>query len=320
MAVALIVFDTPQLAQVGFHTLRLNLDSVTVTYCSPKVIASFRGLDPGNTSDYEGELLVTALWDEPNNPIAEHDLYNIVFSFLVAYGSIKAFDRLPITQTRVRQYRVEFADIRSTGRVLIERHGITTMGITLQWQAYQPDIVASPSGSSNISSSQAVIPAAVGHAQPSVTGRSMMPSNDAMALTQFNPHAAPGRFPRVDNTIHISVIEAGQDCRTTVMLRNIPNKVDCHMLKALLDETSYGKYDFAYLRIDFQNQCNVGYAFINFSKAEHIVDFARARQRVRWGVFDSDKVAEISYASESSPFLWMLFANISLQLSRTVRT
>jgi hypothetical protein len=39
------------------------------------------------------------------------------------------------------------------------------------------------------------------------------------------------------------------------MLRNIPNKVDQKMLKEIIDETSFGLYDFMYLRIDFQNNC-----------------------------------------------------------------
>lgn len=34
-----------------------------------------------------------------------------------------------------------------------------------------------------------------------------------------------------------------------VMLRNIPNKMDSTMLKAIIDETSCGAYDFMYLRI-----------------------------------------------------------------------
>lgn len=34
-----------------------------------------------------------------------------------------------------------------------------------------------------------------------------------------------------------------------VMLRNIPNKVDQAALKEFLDETSFGLYNFLYLRI-----------------------------------------------------------------------
>ena len=82
------------------------------------------------------------------------------------------------------------------------------------------------------------------------------------------------------------------------MLRNIPNRVDQEMLKGLLDVTSHGRYDFMYLRIDFANNCNVGYAFINFVDAQSIVPFVLARAGKRWNCFASDKVAEVSYASK----------------------
>lgn len=39
------------------------------------------------------------------------------------------------------------------------------------------------------------------------------------------------------------------------MLRNIPNKIDLKMLKGIVDGTSFGLYDFMYLRIDFANNC-----------------------------------------------------------------
>lgn len=79
------------------------------------------------------------------------------------------------------------------------------------------------------------------------------------------------------------------------MLRNIPNRVDQPMLKTIVDHSSFGKYDFMYLRIDFANNCNVGYAFLNFQLPEDIVDFVQAVRGQQW--FNSDKVAEVSYAT-----------------------
>ncbi|KAA8572925.1 hypothetical protein EYC84_003476 [Monilinia fructicola] len=79
------------------------------------------------------------------------------------------------------------------------------------------------------------------------------------------------------NHVDINKINAGLDVRTTVMLRNIPNKVDQAMLKSIVDESSFGKYDFMYLRIDFSNDCNVGYAFINFVDPVDIVPFVMIR-------------------------------------------
>lgn len=89
----------------------------------------------------------------------------------------------------------------------------------------------------------------------------------------------------------------GIDVRTTVMIRNIPNKLDAAGLKSWLDETSHGLYDFAYLRVDFSNDCNVGYAFVNFSKPEYIVHFVEERVGKPWNLFGSEKSCEVSYAT-----------------------
>ncbi|KAI8274836.1 hypothetical protein K4K60_009214 [Colletotrichum sp. SAR11_57] len=110
------------------------------------------------------------------------------------------------------------------------------------------------------------------------------------------------------NHVDVNRIREGTDVRTTIMLRNIPNKVDQAMLKRIVDESSWGKYDFMYLRIDFANDCNVGYAFINFVDPLDIIDFVNTRGNQRWNCFKSDKVAEISYASESFR-LWVAMSN-----------
>ncbi|KAK2023838.1 RNA recognition domain-containing protein 2 [Colletotrichum zoysiae] len=111
------------------------------------------------------------------------------------------------------------------------------------------------------------------------------------------------------NHVDVHRIREGIDVRTTIMLRNIPNKVDQAMLKRIVDESSWGKYDFMYLRIDFANDCNVGYAFINF------VDFVNTRGNQRWNCFKSDKVAEISYATiQGKDCLVQKFRNSSVML------
>ncbi|MCJ1307011.1 hypothetical protein MMC25_000656 [Agyrium rufum] len=117
------------------------------------------------------------------------------------------------------------------------------------------------------------------------------------------------------NVVEIERIQLGLDVRTTIMLRNIPNKIDQAMLKEIIDETSYGKYDFMYLRIDFANNCNVGYAFINFEDPFYIIDFVKARAGNRWNRFNSDKVAEVSYATiQGKDCLVQKFRNSSVML------
>jgi hypothetical protein len=64
--------------------------------------------------------------------------------------------------------------------------------------------------------------------------------------------------------IDIQKVLEGLDQRTTCMIRNIPNKYTQTMLMEWLDGKFAKTYDFLYLRMDFRNHCNVGYAFINF--------------------------------------------------------
>eukprot|EP00425_Heterocapsa_triquetra_P000284 CAMPEP_0195053216 /NCGR_PEP_ID=MMETSP0448-20130528/2439_1 /TAXON_ID=66468 /ORGANISM="Heterocapsa triquestra, Strain CCMP 448" /LENGTH=473 /DNA_ID=CAMNT_0040082491 /DNA_START=85 /DNA_END=1506 /DNA_ORIENTATION=+ len=52
--------------------------------------------------------------------------------------------------------------------------------------------------------------------------------------------------------------------RTSIMLRNLPNDYTLTMLLALLDAEGFsGRYDFAYLPVDFTRWAGFGYAFVN---------------------------------------------------------
>ncbi|KAL8227446.1 hypothetical protein R6Q57_015030, partial [Mikania cordata] len=91
-------------------------------------------------------------------------------------------------------------------------------------------------------------------------------------------------------------IMRGEDRRTTLMIKNIPNKYTSKMLLAAIDERHRGTYDFIYLPIDFKNKCNVGYAFINMTEPSLIIPFYQAFNGKKWEKFNSEKVASIAYA------------------------
>ncbi|KAL2496665.1 Protein MEI2-like 5 [Forsythia ovata] len=115
-----------------------------------------------------------------------------------------------------------------------------------------------------------------------------------------------GRSRRADSGSHmdnkkqyqldLEKIINGEDTRTTLMIKNIPNKYTSKMLLAAIDETHKGTYDFLYLPIDFKNKCNVGYAFINMVSPSHITTFYEAFNGKKWEKFNSEKVASLAYA------------------------
>uniref|UniRef100_UPI003524939B RNA-binding protein n=1 Tax=Salmonella enterica TaxID=28901 RepID=UPI003524939B len=94
----------------------------------------------------------------------------------------------------------------------------------------------------------------------------------------------------------LSRVLSGGDPRTTLMVRNIPNKYTQKMLLAAVDGALAGGYDFFYLPIDFKNKCNVGYAFINVTKPALIEPLVRRFHGKRWDRFNSEKVCAITYA------------------------
>ncbi|KAG5931745.1 hypothetical protein E4U53_001634 [Claviceps sorghi] len=195
-------------------------------------------------------------------------LLDITRSFLQSYGRLFAFVKASCTPTGSVRVIAEFCDIS---------HALKLIKVFTQ--------VTTPEN--NYSPSRAI---------PGFL-RSDGRRQNATRVSKVASSGAANHHNYVD----ISRIRDGIDVRTTsnerkvdqikIMLRNIPNKVDQIMLKRIIDESSWGKYDFMYLRIDFANDCNVGYAFINFVDPLDIIDFVEVRGNQR-----CDKVAEISYA------------------------
>ncbi|KAL6201271.1 hypothetical protein ACLB2K_024985 [Fragaria x ananassa] len=124
--------------------------------------------------------------------------------------------------------------------------------------------------------------------------------------TSIHGFTERGRSRRVENNgnqidsrkqfqLDLDKIISGEDSRTTLMIKNIPNKYTSKMLLAVIDENHKGTYDFLYLPIDFKNKCNVGYAFINMLSPSHIIPFYEAFNGKKWEKFNSEKVASLAY-------------------------
>lgn len=98
--------------------------------------------------------------------------------------------------------------------------------------------------------------------------------------------------------LDLDAVESGQDTRTSLMVRNIPNKYTQQMLLKEFEENGHGPgiIDFFYLPIDFKNRCNRGYAFINFVDYRDILPFHLRYFGKHWRTFNSDKICDITYA------------------------
>jgi hypothetical protein len=96
--------------------------------------------------------------------------------------------------------------------------------------------------------------------------------------------------------VDLERVLSGEETRTTVMVRNIPNKYTAAQLRAALDAVCPGGYDYLYLPMDFASHCNVGYAFVNFCSRDGLALYHRHQDGRRWELHHSDKVCELRFA------------------------
>ena len=96
--------------------------------------------------------------------------------------------------------------------------------------------------------------------------------------------------------INIEKIIKGIEKRTTVMIRHIPNRYTYQSLQEEISIACKDKYDFLYLPIDTENNCNLGYAFINFINPLHIIYFYSVFKSRKWLCFNSFKECDLSFA------------------------
>ncbi|KAL3726368.1 hypothetical protein ACJRO7_031285 [Eucalyptus globulus] len=128
-------------------------------------------------------------------------------------------------------------------------------------------------------------------------------------------HKLDSRFVISEEDGAVAQASSG-DSRTTVMIKNIPNKYSQKLLLNMLDNhcihcneqigedhceddddrQPLSAYDFVYLPIDFNNKCNVGYGFVNMTTPQAARRLYKAFHLRHWEVFNSRKICEVTYA------------------------
>ena len=108
-----------------------------------------------------------------------------------------------------------------------------------------------------------------------------------------NPRSSEKKF---DLNIDIKRIICLEDRRTTLMIKNIPNKFNRDLLLSIIDQNFKKAYDLFILPTDANRYKNFGYSFINFTSSYYIPYFYFLFHRKKWSSTNSQKVCEITYS------------------------
>ena len=99
-----------------------------------------------------------------------------------------------------------------------------------------------------------------------------------------------------DNIININNVINNTDKRTTLIIRNIPNKYTIPLLLIELNTNFKNKFDVIYLPQDKVNDCNLGYGFINFINPLHLILFYEEFMGKKWNFSNSQKRCYLAYS------------------------
>ena len=104
-----------------------------------------------------------------------------------------------------------------------------------------------------------------------------------------------GHSPRVRDAEKVASLF--EDNKTTVMMRNIPNRYTCEELLSEVMAAGFDSmFDFFYLPMDFKTKRNRGYGFINFQSSDIAKDFARNFHHRQLLLYSSRKIVEVAPA------------------------
>ncbi|KAF2261140.1 hypothetical protein CC78DRAFT_608714 [Lojkania enalia] len=265
------------LSQLGYH----------VHHTTQEEFAMAKSQDPSSIDDFEGQVKfrIVTTGNPSNHDVNE--LMEIVRNLCHRFGRIRDLARVNTNQDSTYCFRVEFQSVDDAIRCtkILTKKGVSSRSKNGHFE-WMTDRVESWSGKSPRSSPQL----------PPMDNFGRLEGYVHTGIPASN-NVGPRHHADQHNRVHRVCVENGSDVRTTIMLRNIPNKMDWLSLKKILDGCCFGKYDFLYLRIDFQTASNVGYAFVNFTTTDAVLELMKSVDGRVWSGYRSVKAAEISYAT-----------------------
>ena len=104
---------------------------------------------------------------------------------------------------------------------------------------------------------------------------------------------------KIDETnmiLDINKVISMEDKRTTIMIKNIPNKFNKDLLLSIINQNFKGTYDLFILPTDINKYKNFGYAFINFTSSYYIPYFYFMFNGKMWSSTNSKKICELTYS------------------------
>ena len=96
--------------------------------------------------------------------------------------------------------------------------------------------------------------------------------------------------------VDIKKVLSLEDRRTTIMIKNIPNKFTKESLLNIIDKDFKIAYDIFILPTDVASYKNFGYSFINFTSSYYIPYFYYLFNGKKWSSTNSLKICEITYS------------------------
>mmetsp|Transcript_14270 Transcript_14270/g.26904 ORF Transcript_14270/g.26904 Transcript_14270/m.26904 type:complete len:373 (+) Transcript_14270:280-1398(+) len=196
---------------------------------------------------------------------------------------------------------VQYFDLRATQKVLEELQNFDIFGEEEENSFLKSDLGKDHMNSFRMHSlsisSESTTPSPYFYASSSLSSSSSRSSRESPDDFRRKPRKKPlDDEDKQLYAVNIDTVRLNLDPRTTIMIKNIPNKYTQAMLLQSVDVNHAETYDFFYMPIDFKNKCNVGYAFINFLSHTHIIDFYNEFEGKRWERFNSEKICALAYA------------------------